>query len=109
MFEFEKRVYDSIGERELFKYMTFDREFFDIDATLEQLYQAWKLSLNYEAAGWPPFFGRNCENCDFRPYCLRHLTQIGCGHKLCSHSRICDAIRTKELPKGAPEPKKLEQ
>ena len=101
MFEFENRVYDSIGDKELFTYINYDREFFDIDGTLEQLYQAWQISRSYEAAGWPPAFGMNCENCDFRPYCLKHLTQIGCGHKLCSHSRICDAVRTIELPKAA--------
>jgi len=107
MLEYEKRVMAAVDTEDTFTYMTFDREFFDIDATLEQLYQAKQISIHQESAGWPPAFGRNCENCDFRPYCLRHLTQIGCGHKLCSHSRICDVIRTKELPKGPPDPKKL--
>jgi hypothetical protein len=101
MLEFEKRVYDEVmKDPNLFTYMNYDREFFDIDGTLEQLYQSYRLIKPMEETGWQPAFGMNCENCDFRPYCLKHLTVIGCDHKLCSHSRICDAIRTKELPKG---------
>lgn len=102
-FELEKRIYEELAGKkdELFTYITYDREMFDIPATLEQIYQASKLISAYEAASWPPAFGMTCENCDFRPYCLKHLTEIGCSRGICSHPLICNKIReVKQLPEA---------
>jgi len=106
-FELEKRIYEEFKKKdpdEVFKYNYYDREFFDIDATIEQIYQTATLVQAFEKADYPPVLGMNCDNCDYRPYCLKHLTEVGCSHKFCSHPTICDTIRKvregerKELP-----------
>ena len=104
--DLEKRIYDELADKkdELFTYTSYDREFFDIDGTLEQLYQSSRLITAFEAADWPPALGANCDNCDYRPYCLKHLTNIGCDRKFCSHPLICDQIRRiKNLPAARQE------
>ena len=97
-FEMEKRVYDELGKKtDLFTYTYYDRAFFDIPAVLEQIYRASTLVKAFEAANWPPALSMNCDNCDFRPYCLKHMTEIGCSRKFCSHPAICDTVQ-KALP-----------
>lgn len=96
-FEMEKRIYDELKQDDLFTYTYYDRSFFNIPAALEQIYQASTLVKAFEAANWPPALGMNCDNCDFRPYCLKHMTEIGCSRKFCSHPIICDTVR-KALP-----------
>lgn len=106
--ELEQRIYEELAEKkdDLFTYTVYDREFFDIKGTLEQAYQTNKLIPAFEAADWPPAFGMNCDNCDYRPYCLKHLTEIGCNQHPCGYPLICDHIRSirnssqKSLPKG---------
>lgn len=102
--ELEERIYQELCQKpddEVFSYRTYDRSFFDIDATLEQIYQASTLISAYEKANWPPAFGMNCDNCDFRPYCLKHLTKIGCDQSLCAYPQICGPIK-KALALPAP-------
>ncbi len=102
--ELEERIYQELADKqhELFTYTIYDREFFDIEGTLEQIYQTAKLISAYEAASYPPAFGMNCENCDFRPYCLKHLTNIGCNRKFCGYPQICGEIKKmKQLPAEA--------
>jgi hypothetical protein len=92
--DLEQRIYEELAdkEHEQFLYWNYDREFFDIDGTVEQLYQISQLVKSFREAGYPPVLGMNCDNCDFRPYCLKHLTRIGCSESRCSHPSICSKI-----------------
>jgi hypothetical protein len=92
--ELAQRIYDEMAdkEHEQFMYWHYDREFFDIDGAIEQMYQLSRLIKPFEEIGYPPVFGMACDNCDFRPYCLKHLTQIGCSDARCSHKQICATI-----------------
>lgn len=94
--ELEQRIYQELCKKkhEIFTYTTYDREFFDIPAALEQIYQASRLVDSFEQANWPPALGMNCDNCDFRPFCLKHMTEIGCDRRFCSHPKICETIRS---------------
>jgi len=94
-FELEQRIYEELESKKdtLFTYTEYDRNFFDIPAVIEQIYQVSTLIKAFEAAGYPAALGMACENCDFRPYCLKHLTEIGCSRNMCSHPSICDTIR----------------
>lgn len=102
--ELEQRIYEELShQNDTFTYQTYYRSFFDIESTIEQLYQASRLIKAYEVAGYPPVLSQTCDNCDYRPYCLKHLTHIGCDEK-CGYSSICKQIddvrkgETKLLP-----------
>jgi hypothetical protein len=93
--QLEERIYKELAdkEHEQFMYWNYDREFFDIDGTIEQLYNASKLVNAFEQAGFPPVLSQNCDKCEYRPYCLKHPTTIGCSDKRCSHPAMCKQIK----------------
>lgn len=107
--ELERRIYEELANKkdELFTVTTYDRNFFNVEAVLEQCYQIARLPDYYDKIGYPPALGMNCENCDFRPYCLKHVTEIGCSRAMCSHPHICAAIRSTREEKKLPNTAKL--